>query len=264
MKRFFTLAAALAAFTAATPAFAQTLWDNSAQGPGTLITHPNGMTGTAAGSHRSAISPGSTSFGAGGTGAIRLADNFTVSGAGWTISSFQFFGYLTNATTPGATALTLRIWNGTPGAAGSSIIFGDATTNVLTSTGWAVGPGGAAIYRTDTTDTANTARRVQQLTANINLTLGAGTYWVDFNYTGVSFTPYLSSPTSRPGGNAVQFGTTGAWAPLVDGAPADNIGADLPFVIQGTVVPEPGSVALMLLGGAGLAFGAIRARRRRL
>jgi hypothetical protein len=193
MKRFFTLAAALAAFTAATPAFAQTLWDNAAQGRGTLITHPNGMTGTVAGAHRSAISTGSTTFGSTATSGFRLADNFTVTGAGWTISSFQFFGYLTGATTPGATALTLRIWDNTPGAAGSNIIFGDTTTNVLSSTSFAVGPGGQAIYRTTETDTAGATRRIQQLTANVNLTLAAGTYWVDWGFTGVSFTPPLSA-----------------------------------------------------------------------
>jgi hypothetical protein len=264
MKRFFTLAAAVAAFTTATPAFAQ-LWDNSAQGRGTLITHPNGMTGTVAGAHRSAISPGSSTFGSGAAGGFRLADNFTVTGAGWTISSFQFFGYLTNATAPGATALTLRIWDNTPGAAGSNIIFGDTSTNVLTSTGWAAGPGGAAIYRTTNTDTAGTTRRVQQLTANVNLTLGPGTYWVDFAYTGVSFTPPLSSASGLPAaGNAVQFNATaGTWGPALDNM-ATGPQLDFPFVVQGTVVPEPSSVALMLLGGGALAVGAIRARRRRL
>ncbi len=262
MKRFFTLAAALAAFTAATPAFAQ-LWDNGAQGNGTLITHPNGMTGTVAGSHRSAISTGSTTFGTGGAGGNRLADNFTVSGAGWLISSFQFFGYLTGATTPGATALTLRIWDATPGAAGSNIIFGNDTTNVLSNTGFAVGPGGAAIYRTTETDTAGATRRLQQLTANVNLMLAPGTYWVDFAYTGISFTPPLSAVGGLPpAGNAVQFiGTTATWGPALD-----NTGAgpqlDFPFIIQGTAIPEPGSVGLMLLGGIGLAYSVVRARRR--
>jgi hypothetical protein len=261
MKRFFTLAAALAAFTAATPAFAQ-LWDNSAQGRGTLITHPNGMTGTVAGAHRSAISPGSTTFGSSASGAFRLADNFTVTGAGWTVSSFQFFGYLTGATAPGATALTLRIWDNTPGAAGSNIIFGDTTTNRLTSTGFAVGPGGQAIYRTTDTDTAGATRRIQQLTANVNLTLAAGTYWLDWGYTGISFTPPLSAAGAQPpAGNAVQFNGTDWVASL------DNMGAgqqmDYPFIVNGTAIPEPGSVGLMLLGGAGLAYSVIRARRRR-
>ena len=263
MKRFFTLAAALAAFTAATPAYAQ-LWDNGAQGNGTLITHPNGMTGTVAGAHRSAISPGSTTFGSSASGAFRLADNFTVTGAGWTISSFQFFGYLTGATTPGATALTVRIWDNTPGAAGSNIIFGNDTTNVLSSTGFAVGPGGLGIYRTTETDTAGATRRIQQLTANVNLTLAAGTYWVDWGFTGVSFTPPLSAVGGLPpAGNALQFNpTAGTWGPSLD-----NTGTgpqlDFPFVVNGTVVPEPGSVGLMLLGGAGLAYSVIRARRRR-
>ena len=266
MKRFITLAAALAAFTAATPAFAQ-LWDNSAQGNGTLITHPNGMTGTNAGAHRSAISPGSSTFGSTASGNFRLADNFTVTGAGWTISSFQFFGYLTGATTPGATALTLRIWDNTPGAAGSNIIFGNTTTNRLTSTGFAVGPGGQAIFRTTETDTAGSTRRIQQLTAaNINLTLAAGTYWVDWAYTGLNFTPPLSAVGALPpAGNAMQFdATTGMWAPAVDNTMTTMTPQlDFPFIVNGTAVPEPGSVGLMLLGAAGLAYSVIRARRLR-
>ncbi|CAN5586257.1 hypothetical protein BH20VER1_BH20VER1_22300 [soil metagenome] len=260
MKRFITLAAALAAFTAATPAFAQ-LWDNGAQGNGTLITHPNGMTGAAAGAHRSAIStPGSSTFGSGAAGTIRLADNFTVTGLGWNISSFQFFGYLTGATTPGATALTLRIWDNTPGAAGSNIIFGDTTTNVLTSTGWAAGPGGAGIYRTTGTDTTGTTRRVQELTANVNLTLGPGTYWVDFSYTGVSFTPPLSAVGGLPpAGDAVQL-TAGGWGPALDNGGAGPQ-LDFPFIIQGTVIPEPGTYALLVVGGLAMVAAARRRRR---
>jgi hypothetical protein len=267
MKRFFTLAAALAAFTTATPAFAQ-LWDNSAQGRGTLITHPNGMTGTVAGQHRSAIStPGSTTFGTGAAGGNRLSDNFTVTGGGWLISSFQVFGYLTGATTPGATSLTMRIWDNTPGAAGSNIIFGDTTTNRLSSTGFATGPGGLAIYRTTGTDTIGATRRLQQLTANVNLTLAAGTYWVDFAYVGISFTPPLSAVGGLPPvGDAMQFiATTGTWGPANDNATAVPPGPqlDFPFIVNGTAIPEPGSVGLMLLGGIGLAYSAIRARRRR-
>ena len=263
MKRFFTLAAAVAALTAATPAFAQ-LWDNTAQGNGTMITHPNGMTGTVAGTHRSAISTGSTTFGTGAASGFRLADNFVVTGAGWNVSSLQFFGYLTGATAPSATALTIRIWDNTPGAAGSNIIFGNDTTNVLSSTGFATGPGGLAIYRTTETDTAGATRRIQQLTSNVNLTLGAGTYWVDFAYTGVSFTPPLSAVGGLPpAGNALQFNaTTGTWGPALD-----NTGTgpqmDFPFIVNGTaVVPEP-STAAMLISGLGLAAAAIRHRRNR-
>jgi hypothetical protein len=58
----------------------------------------------------------------------------------------------------------------------------------------------------------------------------------------------------------VQFNGTD-WVPSLD-----NMGAgqqmDYPFIVNGTAVPEPGSVGLMLLGGAGLAYSVIRARRR--
>jgi hypothetical protein len=52
------------------------------------------------------------------------------------------------------------------------------TTNVLSSTSFAVGPGGQGHLPHYGTDTAGATRRIQQLTANVNLTLAAGTYWV--------------------------------------------------------------------------------------
>jgi hypothetical protein len=262
IHRFCAIAAGLAWSLASAPAFAQ-LWDNGAQGNGTLITHPNGMTGAVAGAHRSAISPApATLFGSGAAGGNRLADNFVVTGPGWAITSFKFFGYLTGATTPGATALTLRLWDGTPGAAGSNIVFGDTTTNVLSSTGWTAGPGGLAIYRTTATDTAGTTRRVQELNANISLSLAPGTYWVDYGFTGVSFTPPLSVDSGAPPvGNAVQFSaTTLAWAPVQDAGLAQTV--EFPFQVIGAPIPEPGTYALMLAGG--LAVAGIVQRRRRI
>jgi hypothetical protein len=247
--------AAAAALSIASSAFAQ-LWDNSAQGNGVLITHPAGMTGTVAGQDRSAISPGGTLFGTGGaqTANLRLADNFTVpAGPGWNVSSIQVFGYLTGATAPGATGVTMRIWQGGPPGTGS-VLFGDTTTNLLSSTGWAVGPNGG-IYRTLNTDTLGATRRVQEITANVNWTLSPGTYWLDFAYTGISFTPVLSSTTTIPPGNAIQSqdgGATFAFQ-VLDG----GIQVDLPFIINGTVVPEPTSLALIGLGGL-----ALLARRR--
>jgi hypothetical protein len=248
---------------AAAPAFAQ-LWDNGAQDNGTLITHLNGMTGTVAGAHRSAIStPGSSVFGSGATGNFRLADNFTVTGPGWNITSFQFYAYLTGASAPGATGVTVRIWDGTPGASNSNIIFGDTSTNLLTSVGWATGPGGAAIYRTTGTSTTDTTRRLQEINAGVSLTLAPGTYWVDWAYTGVNFHPPLSSAGGLPNaGDAVQFNGT-AWVAALDNSTAVPPGPqmDFPFLVMGSVVPEPGTYALMLAGGLAVVAAARRRRQ---
>lgn len=251
LLRGFAMIAMLVSMSFAQSAKADILWNN-----GPMITHPAGMTGASAGADRSAISPGGTLFGTGGTGAIRLADDFTMANP-FTINSLTFYGYLTGAGAPGATALTLRIWDNTPGAVGSNIVFGDTTTNVMTSTGWADSPSGLGIFRTTNTDTAGNTRRVQQLVAGgLNISLAAGTYWLDFNYTGVSFTPVVSDPNTQIVGNALQSQDSGATYAfqVLDG----TVQAALPFIVEGTQVPEP-TAGLLLLVGTIAGF----ARRRR-
>ena len=240
--------AALCAVALASQANADVLFDG-----GPIITHPGGMTGAVAGADRSAISPGGSLFGSGATGALRLADDFVLSSDS-TINSMTFYGYLTGATAPGATALTVRIWDGTPGAAGSNIIFGDTTTNIMTASGWASSPSNLGIFRTTSTDTTGNTRRIQSLTAGgLNINLAAGTYWVDYNFTGVSFTPPVSSPTQHVLGNALQFNTT--WGPALDAGTGGGQIA-VPFLVEG-FVPEPTS-AMALMG-----FGVLLAARRR-
>lgn len=222
---------------------------------GAMITHPGGMTGASAGADRSAISPNTpaaTGFGFGGTGTFRLADDFTVAND-FTINSVTVYGYLTGATTVGGTALNFNILDGMPGV-GSVVATGAAGTF---SAAWAPSPSTLGIFRTTNTDTAGNTRRIQALTlSGLNINLTAGTYWLDFNYTGISFTPPVSSATSFPTGNAMQFNGT-AWGNLLDAGAGLQVA--LPFLIEGTQVPEPAAASLLVLGAvAGLA------RRRRI
>ena len=187
---------------------------------------------------------------------LRLADDFTVNdGGGWSITSISLFGYVTGsaAGTNPFTTVTLRIWNGRPGDAGSSVIFGDLSnligqTTVTDTNIYRIGP-----------NTVGTLRLVRQLTIDLTgLTLGQGSYWLDFSTSG-GFVPVITAPGLRGGGvngNAVQqlsngwFGITDGGTPT--GAPA--FAQDIPFIING--VPAPGAIAL--LGVAGLV-----GRRRR-
>ena len=51
---------------------------------------------------------------------------------GWNISTITFYAYQTGSTTTTTiNNVNLRIWNGVPGAGGSSVVFGDTTTNRL-------------------------------------------------------------------------------------------------------------------------------------
>jgi hypothetical protein len=59
-------------------------------------------------------------------------------------------------------------------------------------------------------------------------------------------------------GNAVQSITNAAFAPVTDAG--DTLGVEFPFLIQGSLVPEPSTYAMLL---AGLAAVASLARRRR-
>jgi hypothetical protein len=105
-----------------------------------------------------------------------------------------------------------------------------------------------------------------------NVALAAGNYFASWTVTGVAapgtagsvFSPMVMNPDgTMPQGTALQStngGTT--WANLVE--TTANYQISVPISVTGTAVPEPGSVALMVLGGGGLAFAAIRARRRRL
>lgn len=201
-----------------------------------------------------------STFGIGASGGVdpaglRAADDFTVNDAGgWDISSISFFAYVTNsaAGTNPYTAVTLRIWNGRPGDAGSSVIYGDLSNLIAQTT-----VANTNIYRIGSA-APGTTRLVRQLTISLTgLTLGQGTYWLDFSNNG-GFIPLITAPGLRGGGvngNVIQQIGTG-WSQFFDTGGGVSVAQDIPFIINGVAVPAPGAIAL--LGVAGLV-----GRRRR-
>jgi len=181
-------------------------------------------------------------------GGITLADDFTVpTGQSWTINNLSFFGYQTGAaSTPSPfTQLYIRIWRGSPAVAGSTVVFGDLTTNRL------AGSTDARSYRVfntlyPTPSAPTTTRKIWKVRATVSpaVVLPAGTYWVEWasNVTGGGahfYVPITIAGTRQtPGANALQF-ISGAWTPTIDAGNPDSapdVTVDFPFIINdGTV-----------------------------
>lgn len=190
----------------------------------------------------------------------RCADDFIVPvGQTWTINNVLVYGYQTGSTAQPFVGGNLRIWNGRPGDLGSTIVFGDTTTNRLTtstdSTWFRVGNtlGGAGGVGAATT---GTTRKIWQINLSVSpgLALTSGVYWIDFQLDGGAsgnFSPLTTVVGARnlPGWNARQFiGTTATWGDLIDiGEPAatpqpdvvPNVSLEFPFKLDGTIAGAP-------------------------
>jgi hypothetical protein len=207
---------------------------------GTFISQPTGGGPGGADALSVLTNPPDTSFGStcftGPTG-FRLADNFTVPAGGWAVQQVNVFGYQTQAAPGGSTVSpftggTLQIWNGPPNVAGSTVVFGDATTNRMASTGF------SGAWRVSNTTLTNVQRPISRASLTVNQVLQPGTYWIDYTVTvatGTAFCP--PNNTTSAANNGLQFNTaTAAWAAATDGGSLRPL--DFPFEIVGTP-PQP-------------------------
>ncbi|MCB0005474.1 MAG: hypothetical protein KDE04_03450 [Anaerolineales bacterium] len=164
----------------------------------------------------------------------RVADDFTVFHAGgWDVSTITFYAYQTGSTTTSTmTGANLRIWDGVPAAVGSNVIWGDTSTNVMTSTTW------SNIYRvTETTTGSNVDRPIMMVVIEVNQQLPAGTYWLDWQVDGSLGSGPWAPPVTINGqastGNGLQSLDDGAtFAAALDtgtGTPQQGF----PFLIEG-------------------------------
>jgi hypothetical protein len=227
------------------------LFDN-----GSIINSPGTGMGGADESVLQNVSLGMITFGTGhqSSANLRVADDFTVSGDDWAITTIDLLAYQTDIPAPSITAVNLRIWDGVPAAMGSTVVFGDTTTNVLSSTS------AANILRVDENTTGmDDQRPITIASVAINTTLPAGTYWLDWQVDGTGgsgpFVPHITITGQDTTGNAVQSTDNGSsYANLVDLGTFTAQG--LPFVINGNVqgsapvaIPLNNPLALLLLIG---------------
>ena len=214
------------------------LWDN-----GPLVTHPaGGFNGADASALQTAISMNTYGLGNQFLFGNRMADDFLITNLhGWHIESITFFAYQTSAPTSPSTitGVYFQIWDGPPDDPGSSIVWGDLTTNRLTDSTW------TNIYRTLDTNLLANNRPIMANTASVGIALSEGVYWLDWTTDGSLTSGPWAPPVTILGltttGDAMQYtSATGAWAPALDGGTSTPQG--MPFIIEGTVFDEPAAV----------------------
>ena len=167
-------------------------------------------------------------FGAQQTAGNSVADDFIVPpGGGWDPTKFTFYTYQTGGGSGASTitGLYFRIYNGDP-TAGGTIIWGDLTTNRMTATSW------SNIYRTLAVGGA-TDRAIMKVEATVTgLHLPAGTYWIEYQFTGTLASGPWAPPITITGTNVTGNGKqniAGTWGNLMDGTYQQG----LPFLIEG-------------------------------
>lgn len=167
-------------------------------------------------------------FAAQSLGGYSIADDFILT-EGAEISTIDVFAYQTNEVAPTITGVFMQIWDGDP-SAGGNVIWGNLTTNILEDSFYA--------DANRASDPTNTARQINLVTAYTNnLTLAAGTYWLQYTFEGTGASGPWAPPIAILGetttGNALQYSETdGAWSILEDSGSFTPQG--MPFIIYGT------------------------------
>jgi subtilisin-like proprotein convertase family protein len=137
-----------------------------------------------------------------------IADDFMLT-SDFSLNEITFYAYQTGSTTTSTiTGVTLQIWDGVPGAAGSNVVWGDTSTNILSSTTW------SGVYRDSETSVGDTNRPIMEVTVSTLGFIGTAntTYWLDWNVDGT-----LGSGPWAPPVTIIGQSTTGNGLQSLDG-----------------------------------------------
>ncbi len=199
---------------------------------GPVVTHPGqGAGGASASAVQTTIGLNFYGITCDGEANTRVADDVVVpSGETWTVEAIRFLGFVSGSGTSTSTikGVTLRVWDGVPGA-GGQIVWGDVTTNLL------AGEAFTNTYRTLDTNLVDPLRPVFQLvciTPGLVLT-GGKAYWLDYQYQlsgpGLGRVPIVTllGQLGKPGGNARWHSPATGWT-VID----DVQGQDMAFEVQ--------------------------------
>jgi hypothetical protein len=220
---------------------------------GPMITHPDAGPGGVDVSMASVVP---NSGGSNTTATIWRADDFAVSGDGWNVSTINMFAYDTSNPTPRWSTAQIQIRSG----AANGTVVGSAVPT------WGL----AGINRTFNGGTTDTARQLSMLSADFGgLELDPGTYFAVLTITSSAgannWVPYVmdinpnnaNDPITRVGNSLVSTDSGANWTAGVVTTGGWNQSPELPFVVNGTLIPEPAS-AMAVLG-----LGVLLLRRRK-
>lgn len=175
-------------------------------------------------------------------GGYKLADDFTLEAAS-TITEIEVYGYQTGSTTTSTfTGLYAQIYNGAPNA-GGQVVWGDETSNIMTSTSF------TNCYRGSDGETTATTRPLMAITAeNLNIELEAGTYYLVWSLAGSASSGPWAGIEALPGvgntGDGIQYSTSSGWVALTDSGAGTPYGGAFKLVGEGggPVPPTPGDI----------------------